>query len=185
MNTKPNLTPLLQKGWHGILVEPHPMCISQLMQEVSKYSADVYCGVVAPNDGFVDFCSRNSETFDKVDREGRVHTEVSGILHKNFFKSSFIKFAPISLEKLIQASPYPVHRVEVDCEGLELAIFEHFSFHKKPNVFKIAYHSDEIRHRLRRIFQEHGYTVNNIDAEHILCTIGNPELDVIEIFPSN
>lgn len=148
------------------------MCIPQLMREVSEYSTDVYCGVVAPKAGFSDFYS---EAFDRIDRERSIQQKTP--------KTTPIKFNTISLEQLIRTVSH-VNRVEIDCEGAELAIFEDFSFDVKPDVFKIACHGDEIRSELHRIFQEHGYTVNDIDEEHILCKIGNPVPEALEIFQS-
>lgn len=170
---KPNLSSWLYEGWHAILVEPHPLHLIKLMnylESLEGVSYDVYAAAVRGTTGnCVEFFS-GCGTFAERDESSGCKIHNRGFYWGNH-PGTGIKIFPITLDMLVRESPYPVERLEIDCEGAEREIFENYSFHKKPMEIKVACHGKGTREFLTPIFENQNYFVEQMDQEHIFCKL--------------
>ena len=172
---KPNLTDWLHKGWHGILVEPHPLHLIELtnyLESLKGVSYDVYAAVVRGTTGnCVEFFS-GCGTFTEISYTSGCKIR-NPDFHWNIHPGTGIKILPITLDMLVRESPYPVERLEIDCEGAEREIFKNYSFDKKPMEIKVACHREDTQEFLTPIFKNQNYVVEQMDEEHIFCRLSD------------
>ena len=180
--TYPNLLHYLDNGWYGIFVEPHPMHLIELVKYLQPYPQDTYtllCGVVAESsDEYYVF--QVPPNNDKTDFTQIADNSVAYRIGEEYPDIPKICFQPITLDTLIRKSPYPVERLEIDCEGCEYEIFNSYTFFHKPKEIKVALHNSFFSGRemlnagddtfLRNIFENHSYEVRRMDEEHLFAT---------------
>ena len=166
---QPNLMNLLDSGWHGIIVEPHPLSVVKLYETLvsaGDFSFDLYSGIVGPDEGKIVTYKSGSETFSQLG----VAAAVGGTPSSTYadpcwadHKGPGLKLVSITLDRLVRESPYPVERFEVDCEGMEIDIFESYSWIKKPADIKVELHTNELKDRLLSTILKEGYEIVDVD----------------------
>lgn len=161
-----NLPSFLKEGWHGIFVEPHPLNIVKAYESLlslGDVSFDFYESIVVPDESQIVTFKSGSPTFSELGYSAEVGGTQSSTWnagHWEKHKGPGLKIAPVTLDRLVQESPYPVERFEIDCEGMELDIFKSYSWIKKPQYIKVAIHGD-VKDRLYSIILEQGYELVN------------------------
>ena len=146
--------------WYGILVEPHPASLVELLDHMQ------YLGIS------LDRYQVFSEAITGTPREVSLHPverdhfkqpdHAATLFNENSKQTQSLKSFSITLDRLLNICPYPVDLIRVDCEGAELEIFENFSFSPKPRHIIIEPHDWIVKgttEGLISIFSEQGYTL--------------------------
>ena len=162
-----NLRDLLQDGWHGVLVEPHPLSLVkcyEFLLSLGDISFDLYSGIVSPVEGDIVTYKSGSATFSQSGHAAEVGGTPSSTWtagHWEHHKGPGLKLVSVTLDRLVRECPYPVDRFEIDCEGMEVDIFESYSWNQKPEYIKVA---------------THGFIIDRIVS--LICKEGYEELHV-------
>ena len=172
-STKPNLSNLLLNGWHGMLVEPHPLSLVKLVEyldTLNDISYDLYAGIVTPRKGDIVVYKSGSENFSELGYMAEIGGAKSSTWdagHWKKHKGPGLKYVSITLDRLVAEAPFPVERFEIDCEGMEFDIFQGYSWIQKPDYIKVAYHGVSIIDRLVSLICGQGY--EQLESTHDLC----------------
>lgn len=190
-HTGPNLCDWLLDSWHGIFVEPHPANLIELFKYLESYegcSYQVYSGIVLGKTTIGKFYDMRGNIHDKGGGAFAEPTEVSRHDEVGFLGEGFgslevgsegpdwkvkgcLSILALTLDMLVQNSPYPIERLEIDCEFAEVDIFQNYSFNVRPKEIKVACHGVDTKRTLTDIFENVGYSVEDMDEEHLFCTI--------------
>ena len=161
----PYLINMLENGWHGIFVEPHPFHILNAFKELAPFSdrVHVFQGVIYDSQsqhvkaGCIQF---NNILYPE-------ESGASGILPwRNHETEAFTCNVPVlDLGEIISNSKVPVNFLDVDCENAEHAIFHAYDFNLKPKDIKLSIHSS-LNAQLKLVdhFRKNGYNLK-IDAD--------------------
>ena len=155
--------------WYGIFVEPMPHCINSMLNHLSNLRSNRYmmiAGVVAGETQLRKVYAGNSRTTypNPFDVKGFGGSLINRWLHHE----QYILINAITLDCLIDLSPYPVDLLRIDCEGAELEIFKSFSFNPCPRHIIIETHDriiDNTEKYLLEIFHKHGRHAELIQPE--------------------
>ena len=170
---KPNLSNLLLDGWHGILVEPHPFSLVTLVAYLDKLndiSYDLYAGIVTPREGEIVVYKSGSVNFSELGYKaetGGARSSTWNAGHWKEHKGPGLKYVSITLDRLVAEAPFPVERFEIDCEGMEVDIFESYSWIQRPGYIKVAPHGVSIIDRLVSVICGQGYEL--VGSHEDLC----------------
>ena len=166
---KPNLRKWLLEGWHGIFVEPHPANLIELLKCLESFegcSYEVYSGIVLGKTTI----GKLYDLRGKDDKSGSPFSEYTQFARHDDKVKGCLSILALTLDMLVENSLYPVERLEIDCEFTEIEIFRNYSFNVKPKEIKIACHGVDTKRILTDIFENFGYSVENMDKEHLFCT---------------
>ena len=164
---RPNLAHLLVEGWHGVFVEPHPLSIIrsiEYLNTLENVSYDFYAGVVTGRTQQFAPYKSGSEGFSESGYMAEVGGVRSDTWNSGFWeahKSPGLTFKTITLDELVARCLYPISHFEIDCEGMEIEIFESYSWDCKPDTMTIALHGEEHLERLINIITKAGYKFRN------------------------
>lgn len=161
-HTHTMLPHLLKDGWHGVIIEPHPLSLVALYENLislENISFDIYNSLVGPNEGELLIYKSGSPTFSQSGHDAEVGGSRSSTWDAGSWehhKGPGLTMACITLDRLVRECPYPVEWFQVDCEGMEIDIFENYSWIKKPETIKVAWHGN-VRDRLCAVICSQGY----------------------------
>lgn len=158
--------------WFGIFVEPMPHCIIEMLNRLHSHGIDGYrymffAGIVAGETKPTKVYSGSgvrvfTNPFDVL-RVG------SSIINRWPHHERYIYVNAITLDDLIDISPYPVDLLRVDCEGAELEIFKSFSFDQCPRHVIVETHDriiNGIEKGLLDIFDKQGRPAEIVKPEN-------------------
>ena len=144
---EPNYISLVKFGWHGIFVEPHPAhvikCYEYLVS-LPDASFEFYNGIVGADEDRIMVFRSSTPTFSESSFCSKESGAQSSIYKSHSWQNCVgpgLKMLPISLDRLVRESKYPVEYFQIDCEGMEIDIFESYSWHHKPSYIRVAVHA--------------------------------------------
>lgn len=162
-------------NWHGYLVEAHPDNFSSLVKKTVS------------DERFRPFLHRLTFINAAISRESQFTTMgmETGVFKRLFINrytlSEARPFHPnvvdntvdfgvftVSLETLFSAIGHEqIDLLRMDVEGAEVSILEAYSFHIKPLLFSIEYHSKVGENSIRRVLETQGYRVDMQNSEEL------------------
>lgn len=136
---------------------------------LENVSYDLYAGIVTPREHDIVTYKSGSPDFSELGYMAEVGGTPSSTWEAGYWKNHKtpgLKYISITLDRLISESSYPVEHFEIDCEGMEVDIFENYSWICKPDYISVAPHGSHVVDHLISLICGQGY--NLLDSSHDL-----------------
>jgi len=136
-----NTRRLFELGWDGVLVEPSPEPLSQLVTEYGKTPSRVSvvgCAISTKTE-FVRFWDAGKVGLSTmIESFTKQWVEKHKVVYQNFWVSS------VTMDDFVRAFPGPYHFVSIDAEGISASIFLSYDWSKTSTEMVVIEHDDRI-----------------------------------------